>query len=157
MVAWLCAINCNLANRCLSMSLYPCHTKGLYFHLDKRLMLSSKTKLRAAQRGSPLWHGKLNHCLLTQICLLLCFDRPREGRGKRLTFFSTFTPLGEVSGGHELDSPGTVFFSVPSTDPATVAALLLKTNPEHWSTPTKKSASAHTAGTWEVPYCVLKN
>lgn len=69
------------------MSLYPHHKKGLYFHLDKRVTLSSEKNLRAAQRGSPPPHDKLNHCLLTRICPLLCPDRPREGRGKQLTPF----------------------------------------------------------------------
>lgn len=69
------------------MSLYLCHKKGLYFPLDKRVMLSSKKKLRTAQRGSPLWHEKLNHCLLMRICPLLCPDRARDGRGKQPTPF----------------------------------------------------------------------
>lgn len=85
MVTWVCAINCNLANRCLLVSLYSHRTKAFYFHLDKRVMLSSRKKLKKAQRGSPLWHGKLNHCLLTWTWSLFCSDRSRVVRGKWLT------------------------------------------------------------------------
>jgi len=66
------------------MSLLPHHKKGLYFRLGKRVTLSSKKKLRAAQRGgSPLWHDNLNHW----VCPLFCSDRPRERRGTQLTLF----------------------------------------------------------------------
>lgn len=48
-------------------------------------MLSSRKKLKKAHRGSPLWHGKLNHCLLTWTWSLFCSDRSRVVRGKWLT------------------------------------------------------------------------
>lgn len=49
-------------------------------------MLSSIKKPKKAQRGSPLWHGKLNHCLLTWTWSLFCSDRLRVVRRKWLTW-----------------------------------------------------------------------
>lgn len=115
------------------MSLYAHHKEGLYFHVSKRVMLPSKKKLRAAQRGSSLWHDELNHCLLTRICSLLCLDIPREGRGKQLTLFFPHPLLllrcqMDMSWTHwEL-----FFFLIPLTHSAIVAALLFKTNLQQW-------------------------